>query len=580
MALISYRILAVLFGCLVLASGAQAKGNGACEELRAACLSAGFGQGGGAKADNVAFGCLKPLLDGVQPPGSGKIALPKVSSKKVEACRATKAKNGRAGNASSSSGASVGNAPTSAKALPAGSTPGPNIVLILVDDFSLDLMTEKNDVLAKSMPNLVQMQRDGVSFANYFVTNSLCCPSRSTIFTGLMPHNSGVLTNTGVDGGYEAFMSHQDDAKTFSVALNANYYATAMMGKYLNGYQPDQNGIPQGWSEWAVGGWAYANYNYSLNHNARLITPEAYLTDEISELGQAFIKDSASGPFFLELSTYSPHAPYTPPKRYANDFPDLTYPRSPAFGARPDDQAPTWLKSIPALNGKYISKIDEIYRMRVQSDKGIDDMIGAVRQTLKDQGLSDKTYVIFTSDNGYHLGEYSLRAGKMTPFDTDIHVPLVVVGPGIAAGKTVDEIAMNIDLSPTFTDLAGIPATGKVDGQSLVPLLHGKPGPRRSMAVVEHTHPETSKGDPDAAEANGGDPPNYVALRMGDAMYVEYLDGSNEVGYYDLNSDPYELHNIAGTLSAAKLKALHDAAMANQSCVGADQCLAAQSLVP
>jgi arylsulfatase A-like enzyme len=216
----------------------------------------------------------------------------------------------------------------------------------------------------------------------------------------------------------------------------------------------------------------------------------------------------------------------------------------------------------------------------VQSVKGIDDMIGDVRATLKELGLAEDTYVIFTADNGYHLGEFSLRAGKMTPFDVDIRVPLVVVGPDVPAGSRNGDIAMNIDLYPTFLDLAGLPVSDKVDGQSLAPALTGGPGPRRNIAVVEHKRSAYSPDDPDAAEPKAGDPPTYVALRMKDSLYVEYQDGSGEVGYYDMTQDPDQLSNIAHTLSAARLKALKDAARANHECEGAKQCAAAQALAP
>lgn len=579
------RFIAAAFASLFalgFATSAMAQG---CDALRAACKTAGFVEGGASGGKGLAANCLNPLLNGTKPPGNGKLALPVVAADMIAACTADKAKGSKTsktkGVTASTLGASrvaPGPMPVAPLPLSAGATPGPNIVVVLVDDFSLDLMTTQNGVLAASMPNLARMQKEGVTFTKYFVTDSLCCPSRTSIFTGLLPHNSGVYTNSPPDGGLEAFMAQGDDAKTFAVALHQQFYRTAMMGKYLNGYQPDKNGVPQGWSDWAVAGNGYPNFNYVLNQNGALTTSPLHLTDQLSALGQDFIKQAAAGPFFLELATFSPHAPYVPPARYADAFPDLTYPKTPAFGARPDANAPTWLKAIPALDQKTMGKIDEIYRQRVRSDKGVDDMIGAVRQTLADLGLSDTTYVIFTSDNGYHMGEYSLRPGKMTPFDTDIRVPLVVVGPGIAAGRAVDAITMNIDFYPTFSELAGLPANASVDGRSLVALLHGKPGPWRNIAVVEHKNAVPDPENPDLPGAKAGNPPTYVALRLPDAMYVEYEGG--EVSYYDLTSDPYQLANIAGTLSPDRLKALHEAVVANHGCVGATACAAAQNLTP
>lgn len=577
-------MVGVRFGWMVLAVG-LVLGQGAlarpsCQPLRSACEAAGFSDAGGiGKGIKVLRDCMAPLMSGIEPPGNGLLPLPEVDPQIVADCQAVKAKRGKTKTAATAA-AAEGNAPEPAKALPAGVEPGPNIVMILVDDFSMNLMPDDLDELELSMPNLARMRREGMTFDRYFVTDSLCCPSRSSIYTGLLPHNSGVITNTPPDGGLVAFMEHGNDARTFAVALHDAYYATGMMGKYLNGYEAEVSGVPQGWSEWAVAGNAYANFNYTINHNGQIIAPELHMTDQLSLMGQDFIAASAERPFFLELSTFSPHAPYTPPARYADAFPGITYPRTPAFGARPDEYAPSWLQKIPPLDRRFQKRIDEIYRLRVQSVKGIDDMIGDIRATLEDLGLAQDTYVIFTADNGYHLGEYSLRAGKMTPYDVDIRVPLVVVGPGVAPGSRNGDIAMNVDLYPTFLDIAGLPPSDKVDGQSLLPALRGGPGPRRNIAVIEHKQSAFSKDDPDASEPKAGDPPTYVALRMRDALYVEYRDGSGEVSYYDMTRDPYQLSNIAHTLSEARLNALKAAAKANHECEGARECAEAQALAP
>ena len=579
--MMSLRFAAGLVGLAMAVLPINAHAKGGCAALRDACEAAGFtATGDFGKSIKVTRDCMEPLLNGIQPPGTGKKPLPKVDAKIVAECKAAKSKTGKKAKGKATTAAVSGTAPEAVKPMAEGVDPGPNIVMILVDDFSMNLMADDLGKLARTMPNLAQMRREGMTFDNYFVTNSLCCPSRASILTGRLPHNTGVLTNTGPSGGVVAFNAKGNDAQTFAVALHGQSYATAMMGKYLNGYEPDTGGIPPGWTEWAVAGNAYSNFNYTINHNGALISPEPYMTDQMSLMGQEFITGASDGPFFLELSTYAPHAPYTPPARYANAFMDLTYPRTPAFAARPDAHAPTWLQDIPELNKGFQKKIDEIYRLRVQSVAGVDDMIGDIRATLEELGLSEDTYVIFTGDNGYHLGEFSLRAGKMTPFDVDIRVPMVVVGPGVAAGSRVDDIAMTIDLYPTFADLAGLPPVARVDGHSLVPVLTGKPGPVRNIAVVEHLRTAMTPDDPDASDPKAGDPPTYVALRMKDALYVEYLDGSNEVSYYDLTTDPHQLRNIAHTLSAARLKALHAAAVANHTCAGAAECGAAQALKP
>ena len=139
----------------------------------------------------------------------------------------------------------------------------PNIVFILTDDLSWNLV--------QYMPNLRAMQKDGTTFSNYFVTNSLCCPSRSSIFTGKFPHNTRVLTNSKPDGGYEGFNAQGNESQTFAVALQGGGYKTAMLGKYLNGYFPLRHGVPRGWSEWDVAGHGYPEFNYNLNQNGRAV---------------------------------------------------------------------------------------------------------------------------------------------------------------------------------------------------------------------------------------------------------------------------------------------------------------------
>jgi N-acetylglucosamine-6-sulfatase len=450
----------------------------------------------------------------------------------------------------------------------------PNIVFILADDLAMNLLAY--------MPNVQAMQREGTSFSNYFVTDSLCCPSRSSIFTGKFPHNTGVFTNQPPEGGYEVFNAQGNEAHTFAVALQHNGYKTAMLGKYLNGYLPRKDGVPQGWNEWDVGGAAYREFNYALNQNARVVryasAPEDYLTDVVARLGEAFIHKSAGHPFFIEIATFAPHAPYIPAPRDADKFPDLTAPRSPAYGARPDANAPAWLKAILPLTPMEIQNIDRVFRMRAQSVLAIDKMIGEIRAMLAASG-DDNTYVVFSSDNGYHMGEFSLRPGKMTPFDTDIRVPLVVAGPGVAKGQVVEAIAENVDLCATFAELGGASDRLSPDGRSLVPLLRGDHvAAWRDVALIEHHHPLPNASDPDAPIPHGGNPPTYTALRSANAMYVEYEGG--EVGYYDTTRDPHELRNIAPNLPIPKRKQWHDTLQANKDCHGADACWAAQHLAP
>jgi N-acetylglucosamine-6-sulfatase len=573
--------------CITIASRAEAA-KGACAQIRKVCQDAGFVQGGVKEGNGLQADCIKPILQGTPGPRKASKPLPRVPAETIAACKVEnpdfgEARAGRAPSESASAGAASA-LPVQPLPLAPGASRGPNIVFILADDFSMDLIAQK--VFADSMPNLKKMQSEGVTFANYFVTDSLCCPSRSSIFTGKLPHNTGVFRNQGSDGGYKAFVEHGNEPHTFAVALHGVGYRTAMLGKYLNGYAPEKNGIPQGWSEWDVDGQlGYGEYNYFLNENGKVQKHPEYLTDEISKLGQAFIRQSGMGAFFIELATFAPHAPYVPPARYLNDFPTLTYDKASPFGARPDASAPDWLQHIPPLTQSDINAIDAAYRNRLRSIKAIDDMIGEVRALLGKLQIDKNTYIVFSSDNGYHMGEYSLRPGKMTPLDTDIHVPLIIAGPGVAAGRIVNEIAENIDLCPTFTELAGTDSPTTPDGHSLTALLRpdyvADPNrPWRREALIEHHHPGAEKSDPDLPEPSSGNPPTYEALRSSDVLYVEYGDTKNEVGFYDLKSDPFELHNIAVNQPPAVLKQWHEILHANAMCNGAEECWHAQQLMP
>ena len=572
---------AVLAACisfgLAATPGRAAPDEAACEQVRTACKDAGYLRGSGEVGSRLVKDCVEPLLNGRTKDNASTLTLPTVDVAILTAC-----KGGPLGKSKTIVAAADVNAeaPAAPLALTAGGPKRANIIFVLADDFSMNLIAETDGVLANSMPNLARMQREGATFSNYFVTNSLCCPSRSSIFTGKLPHNSGVMTNTAPDGGYAGFVANGNEPETFAAALFKLSYRTAMMGKFLNGYAPETDGIPEGWTEWAVAGNAYRNVNYLFNEDGKMVKHPEYLTDKLSALGVDFIRASAGNPFFLELATFAPHSPYTPPDRYKSLYPDLTYPRTAAFAARPDANAPEWLQRVPVMDDADKAEMDEIFRKRVRSDKAIDDMIGAARDEIAALGLTGDTYVIFTSDNGYHLGEFSMRPGKRTPFDFDTNVPLVIVGPGVPPGIRIDDFAMNIDFYPTFLEWAGAPATTTFDGRSLAGLLRGETGPWRQMAVIEHAKNVPNADDPDKASLKAGEPPDYIALRLPGALYVEYSNNSDGVGYYDLVADPDALHNIAGTLPAARLARLKAMAAENASCKGAAACWAAQSLTP
>jgi N-acetylglucosamine-6-sulfatase len=464
----------------------------------------------------------------------------------------------------------------------------PNIVFVLTDDLSMDLL--------RFMPQVQALQSRGLTFENYFVSDSLCCPSRSSIFTGNFPHDTGVFTNAGLDGGIGAFYAHGNEQNSFNVALHDAGYRTAMMGKYLNGYLqgPTRSPVPStyvppGWDQWDVPGYAYSEYNYTLNENGRLRhfgrRRGAYLTDLLARRGAQFVNgSSAEGkPFFLELATFAPHKPYTPARRDAHDFPGLQAPRPPSFNVLPTN-APQWLSNHPPLGAGRIALINRAFRRRVQSVQAVDDMLKTIQRALSASGQLRNTYIVFSSDNGLHTGEYRLNPGKLTAFDTDIHVPLVIAGPGVPTGASTQAMSENVDLAKTFEEIAGTATPS--DGHSLLPVMSAggeTPFDWRNAILVEHHGPDLDGGgatgaDPDSQDRLSGNPPSYEAVRTPNFIYVEYRDDERE--FYDLRTDPYELHNVVSSLSATQLAQLHDELTALENCHTGDACWSAGHVAP
>ena len=238
----------------------------------------------------------------------------------------------------------------------------PNIIFILTDD--LDAR------------ELVMMQRvqldlvyEGVSYANYFVTNSLCCPSRASILRGQYVHNHGIWYNTLPSGGFGKFHGHGLENSTIATWLQAGGYRTALMGKYLNGYprgvQPTY--VPPGWDVWdsPTDRNAYGEFNYKLNENGKIVSygdgANDYLTDVLSRKAGAFIRQSAESgtPFFLYLATYAPHSPSTPAPRHRQTFADAQAPRTASFNEKEVSSKPAFIRALRPMSAGDIARVDK-----------------------------------------------------------------------------------------------------------------------------------------------------------------------------------------------------------------------------
>lgn len=455
----------------------------------------------------------------------------------------------------------------------------PNIILILTDDMDLRLASHKY------MARLDQLvARRGATFTNAFVPLSLCCPSRATILTGRYAHNLQVYNNTPPDGGFPVFRDLGHEEETLGVALQQAGYRTALMGKYLNEY-PESDGlahVPPGWDEWAVpaAGEPYTQFNYTLNVNGALFQygrePADYLADVMTQRARQFVTQAAEDdvPFFLFFSAYAPHKPSTPAPRHRRTFRSAKAPRPPSFNEADVSDKPQKIRDLPPLGTAAIARLDQLFRLRVQSLQAVDEAIATLVQALEAAGELDNTYIVFTSDNGFHLGQHRLGSSKYTPYEEDIRIPLIVRGPGVKAGVKVDAFVENLDLAPTLAQLAGATLPVPPDGRSFAALLKNPRKPpatwRRLVFLEQFDFREPVAGPGSTLEPTdgpgGAEHTSHLGLRTSTYKFVEYATG--ELEYYDLVHDPYELNNLAGTLSADRLRQLSERLQALSTCSG------------
>ena len=449
----------------------------------------------------------------------------------------------------------------------------PNIIVIITDDLDANS--------AAFMPNLQSLLVDqGLTFSNMFVSQALCCPSRASILRGQYPHNHHVQDNVLPDSGFGKFVSEGNENSTIATWLQGANYRTVLIGKYFNGYNRHVvSHVPPGWDEWY--GTMGSYYDYDMSENGQLVVyhqaPEDYSTDVQSTKAVDFIRRTSqtSQPFLIYLAPAAPHndgrdvdvRPPVPAPRHQNMFLNLQAPRPPSFNEADVSDKPRWIGNYPLLTNDQIQQIDVLYRARLQSIQAVDDMIASLVQTLIETGELDHTFIFFTSDNGYHLGQHREQMGKNIPYEEDIRVPLVVRGPGVPAGQTREHLVLNNDFAPTFAELAGISPPKFVDGRSLVPLLNSSPLPLsnwRQAFLNEAWAP---------SEVAAGQQKVYQAVRTCRYIYVEYF---SERELYDLSIDPYELNNFYRSADANLVTQLASLLQNLRNCTS-DNCRTAEN---
>ena len=469
----------------------------------------------------------------------------------------------------------------------------PNIIFLLTDD---------QDVTAKSlnyMPRLGKLMREeGTEFANFFVPTGLCCPSRATIIRGQYCHNTKIWDNgdlnndTYLSGGFTKVLAEDLESTSIATLLQDAGYETFLVGKYLNGYV-DQwaDYVPVGWDHW-LGMTDVVYYGPHFSEQGRLLvtSPDTYQTDFISNVSRNWIlKRDKTKPFFLYIAPHAPHAPSTPAKRHANMFNNFNAPRYPSYN--PDDeiqaQKPSWINSLPLLDETQLDNIDVFYRNRLRALQAVDEMLQNITDLLEAEKIANNTYIFYMGDNGQHLGDFRLPAGKRQAYDTDIRVPFLVRGPGIKVAVNNTEVVMSIDLLPTWIELAGakLPTSYGVDGKSIVPLLHGGYSPQptvntfRWVALAEMYGGSSQMGTRYIGMSdftmNKFWNNTYQAVRVingsdwasgANWLYAEWCTGERE--FYNVTEDPYQIHNAINTTDDALLSKLSMLVQILGSCAG------------
>ena len=408
---------------------------------------------------------------------------------------------------------------------PAGAAP--SILLIVTDDQRWDTLW--------AMPNVRRLIGDrGTTFDDAFVVNPLCCPSRSSILTGDYSHTTGVYRETPPFGAFPSF----HDGSTIATWLHANGYTTALFGKYIDAYQHAAltGYVPPGWDRWAAFVRSkYQDYKLTVDGDVRSYASAQadYSTNVLGDLADRFIRRT-DGPVFVEFAPAAPHAPAIPEPKDAAAFASLPPWRPPSYDEADVSDKPAYVRDLPRLDNAERSAVDAFRRDQYATLQSVDRQVASLIDALRDTGRLDDTLIMFTSDNGLSWGEHRWTK-KEVPYEESIRVPLVVRFDPLSAGATAtrsSDLALNIDIASTVADAAGIPAV--TDGRSLLPVLavDGTAAGWRTRFLIEHMQ--------------GTNPvPTYCAVRTERYLYARYATGEREL--YDLDSDPYEMSDIAGT---------------------------------
>ncbi|KAK8137059.1 hypothetical protein PG984_004999 [Apiospora sp. TS-2023a] len=465
----------------------------------------------------------------------------------------------------------------------------PNIVLILTDD--QDLHMDSIDYMPYVKEHLIN---HGTFYKKHFCTTALCCPSRATLMTGKAAHNTNVTNVVPPYGGYPKFVRQGLNDKYLPIWLQDAGYNTYYTGKLFNAHSVDNYHRPHaaGWtaSDFLLDPFTYwyMNSTYQRNTDAPVSYEGRHTVEVLTEktlglLGDAIAaNDRDSSPFFLGIAPVAPHAniwspnfahgghsdirdvEFTPPvpmERHKDLFASVTVPRTPNFNPEKPSSGGGWIRSLPRQTPENVDYNDQFYRQRLRALKGVDELVDAVVKKLEKNGLLDNTYIFYTTDNGYHIGQHRLQPAKH--FEEDINIPLIVRGPGVAAGAVeTNLVTTHTDLAPTFLSIAGAPLRFDFDGLAIPLSFEDKAKAaveedRHEHVAVEHWGFASNEGRLFDGYKRLYLNNTYKALRVAGEKYNLHYQVwcSNERELYDLNTDPGQMINLLDSEETNRMKA-------------------------
>lgn len=438
----------------------------------------------------------------------------------------------------------------------------PNVILFSTDDQRLDEMV--------FMPKTNQLiGAEGLTFDEAITPHPLCCPARAELMTGQLAQNNGVRTNFPPLGGYEAF----DNTSTVGTDLSAAGYNTAFLGKPLNGYHHSYGRDP-GWTLFNATSHGYADYYRFVQYdNGTVDRIPGYYTDYLAQKAVQYAHQLSGydAPFFMWVSHFGPHpakgregchdanCKSGPPQmspgyralaRLTGRLPHQAQAQSltreivakPSFNERDVTDKPLLVRRQSQAASR---KVFRLQQARGAALASIDDALARLVEQLEEDGELDNTYIVFITDNGYQLGEHRWF-GKTLPYEENLRTPMLVRGPGIAAGATTSTISSIVDLVPTFLDIAGAESDRTLDGVSLLPTWRGE------TTGAVHPGGLLIQGGPYKPET-GPHGWLYRGVRTARYTFVRYHDGFVEL--YDRTTDPHQLRSVAGQPRYAALEA-------------------------